>query len=466
MELIYHYLWKNRLFGLRPSLDSGEKVDVIDPGLSNSDSGPDFFNSKVKIDGTMWSGNVEIHVRASDWYRHGHQTDTAYDTVILHVVGKSDREVQRTDGTAIPQMEIPLPKDFFLTYAELKADLKAVRCTKRLPDLPGLIIRDCMDSLGIERLQEKASRIHELLGRTGGDWNTAAFAVLARGLGFGLNSEPFEMLARRIPLKFLLRHSDNIFQLEALLFGQSGLLLTADQGDEYARRLTAEYDFLAKKYDLSPIPPNVWRFARTRPQNHPHRRIAYLARALSGAFPLPGLLKDRASDPESLRKIFTSWRLEGYWGEHYSFGVPATGSSAALSKNSVDLLMINVAAPYIYASASSISDPDLGEKALDILCSLPPEKNSLITTWNVCGLTPANAMESQALIQLRREYCDRNRCLNCRLGSTLLRRHLVYRGSPSSPTLCQETGGSISFPKSRIKSIPKINVEFLKKSIK
>ena len=201
MELLYHYLWKNRLFGLTPALDSGEPVEVLDPGLSNRDAGPDFFNAKIRLGETEWIGNVEIHTRASDWHRHGHHTDPVYDSVILHVVGNPDCRVLRTDGTPIPQMTLSLPKELFLTYGELKADLSSVRCSRRLPDLSRLTKMDWIDSLAVERLSSKAGRILNLLAENGGDWNTTAFGTLARGLGFGLNAEPFEILARSIPLK-------------------------------------------------------------------------------------------------------------------------------------------------------------------------------------------------------------------------------------------------------------------------
>lgn len=423
MELVWHYLWKSRLFGLKPTLDSGERLDVIDPGLSNPDAGPDFFNSKIRIDGTEWVGNVELHERASDWYRHNHQNDPLYDSVILHVVGHSDREVRRTDNSLIPQIELPVPDGFYMTYKELKSGLSSIRCGAGLSSLSRLTTADWIQSLGVERLQAKSRRILDSLERAGGDWNTAAFITLARGLGFGINAEPFEILARSLPLNFLLRHSDNIFQLEALLFGQAGLI-PAEGGDDYTMKLRAEYRFLAAKYGLSPIPENIWRFARTRPRNFPERRIAFLATALAGSFPLPGLLKAYAASPDLLRNLFGSWRLTGYWSDHYTFGLPAPKSAPSLSKPSIDLLLINVAAPYIYASASRVADVEAGEKALDILYQLKPEKNSIIAKWGDFGLTPDNAMESQALIQLRREYCDRSQCLRCRFAAALLRREI------------------------------------------
>lgn len=424
MELIYHYLWKNRLFGLRPTLETGETVDIIDPGVSNSNAGPDFFNSKIKINSIEWIGNVELHERASDWYRHHHQEDPLYDSVILHVVGNSDREVRRTDNSLIPQIELPVPEGFYMTYEALKNGLSSIRCNSYIPSLTRLSVTDWVESLGIERLQSKSQRVLDRLDRADGDWNTVAFQTLARGLGFGLNSEPFDILSRSIPLKYLLRHSDNIFQLEALLFGQAGLIPTETGIDSYTDRLAAEYRFLAAKYGLTPIPGNLWRMARTRPQNFPNRRIAFLAGALAGSFPLPGLLKACASSPALVRNLFASWKLHGYWAQHYSFGIPASTRTVSLSRQSIELLLINVAVPFIYASAVRTGDLETAEKAVDILCQMNPEKNSVISQWENCGIKASNAMESQALIQLRREYCDRNRCLQCRFASGLLRRQI------------------------------------------
>lgn len=421
MELLYHYLWKNRLFGLKPQLDSGQRVEVINPGIPNPDAGPDFFNAKVRMDGMEWIGNVEIHVRASDWYRHKHHTDTAYDSVILHVVGSSDREIYRADGSLIPQMTIPLPKEFYMTYAELAADLKAIRCGARLKVLSRLTVRDWLESLGVERLQSKADRILRNLEENSGDWNSAAFVTLARGLGFGLNAEPFELLARSVPLKYLLRHSDNRFQLEAILLGQARLIPEDTADDPYAEKLRAEYLFLATKYGLTRVPSGIWRFARTRPQNFPYRRIAFLAAALSDAFPLPGILMDRDLSSDKIRKTFSSWKLKGYWADHYSFGNPSAEKMESLARRSVESLMINVASPFIYASACRSGNPESGETASDILNSIPAERNSIVSGWGSIGIKAENAFESQALIQLRREYCDRSECLRCRFGSALLK---------------------------------------------
>lgn len=422
MELLYQYLWRNKMFGLSLSLGDGRTVSVIDPGRLNTDAGPDFFNAKVLIDGEMWAGNVEIHVRASDWYRHGHDRDISYDSVVLHVVAVSDRTVTRTDGSPIPQAEVTLPKDFYVSVATLRNDIKAVKCAPHLHEVPPLILTDWMETLGMERLQSKASRVLDIYKAGGGDWYQTLFIILARALGFGLNSDPFEALGRSTPLKFLMRHSDSRLQLEALLFGQAGLLDPAAYPyDDYYRLLCREYSFLRSKYGLHPIPGGMWKFARTRPQNLPHRRIALLAASIGR--PKEGLasaILEAHGDEDRLREIF-NWNLDGYWLNHYAFGQPETPAPAMLGRASTGVLLINVAAPFYYAHAPLHNDLEGADDALRLLYSLPAEQNSIITAWKNAGIKVKDAQGSQSLIQLRKEYCDRNRCFDCRIGHWLLR---------------------------------------------
>lgn len=410
------------MFGRTLKECGGEDVLVIDPGRLNTDSGPDFFNSKIKMGEAEWAGNIEIHVKASDWIRHAHQDDPAYDNIILHVVGVSDRRIHRSDGSLIPQVEITMPPGFFQTYSELESDLFAIRCAHRLPDIPSLAVTDWLESLSIERIQAKAGRVNDIFKNCGNDWEQACFIILGRSLGFGLNSDPFEMLVRSLPLKILHHHSDNPLQIQALLFGQAAMLDSSQHiFDEYYQLLCREYYFLARKYGLRPMRPGLWKYARTRPQNFPHRRIALLAKACEGGFSLFSNLIAAGSDEEKLRELF-SWRLEGYWHSHFSFDVEAKIPSDALSNTSVTLLLINVAAPLIYAYGCRIGNPDLAEKGLDLLASLPPEANGIIRDWQQYGLVPKDAMRSQALLHLRKEYCDRRKCLYCRFGHHLLRK--------------------------------------------
>jgi len=421
MENLYQYLWKSRMFGKRLAGPDGTEVEVIDPGSHNMDSGPDFFNSKIRMDGAEWAGNVEIHVKASDWYRHGHDTDPAYDNVILHVVGVSDRRVRRSDGTLIPQVEITMPEDFFRTYAMLSSEPSGIRCASRINTLPPLAVTDWLESLSVERVQKKSEKVLTICKECGGDWEQTCFIMLARGLGFGLNSEPFEMLARSIPLKVLHHHSDNPLQLDSILFGQAGMLDSSLHiFDEYYQLLCREYYFLARKYGLRPMRPGLWKYARTRPQNFPHRRIAFLSKACEGGFSLFSKILDSRSSEERMRSLF-GWKLGGYWHSHFSFDVDARSVADTLSQASVSLLLINTVVPLLYACGSMRGDMDIAEKAVDMLSSLPAEVNTITRRWAQLGLVAENAMRSQALIHLLRDYCETRKCLYCRFGHRLLR---------------------------------------------
>ncbi|MBD5217895.1 MAG: DUF2851 family protein [Bacteroidales bacterium] len=416
MEKVYQYLWKYRMLGETDfTLVDGRSVEIIDPGQHNSDSGPDFFNGKIRIDGKVWAGNIEIHVRASDWYRHGHQNDEAYSSVILHVVASDDARIGRSDGSEVPQLVISLPDGFMTLYESLSSPGADIRCRNYIQYLPSLIISDWLESLGMMRLEAKAARITDVLDSTGGDWEQACFVILARTLGFGLNNDPFEMLARSIPLKLLHRHSDSLFQIEAILFGQAGLLdSSAHIFDEYYQGLCHEYVFLARKYGLRPLRLN-WKFARTRPHNLPHRRIAMLARSCLGGFSLFRRILESPPYEDELLTLF-DWRIEGYWHDHFSFDVPATFAPCTLSRASREIILINLVAPLIYAYALRWGDYDTEEKAKALLNELRPEQNAIIRTWKALGLHADCAMRSQALLHLKKEYCDAHKCLYCRFG--------------------------------------------------
>lgn len=421
MERLYQYLWKHKMFGKEFHLSNGERLEILWPGVLNTDAGPDFSNARIRIGDTEWTGNIEIHCKASDWMRHGHDRDRAYDSVILHVVAKSDREIARTDGSLIPQVEISFPDSFYALYESLSENIRAVRCERDLERIPGLIKEDWLETLGVERMHIKAGRILDELKNLGGDWERTCFVTFARALGFGLNGEPFEILARSIPMGYLHRHADNLLQLEALLFGQAGMLDTSVHiFDEYYQKLCREYFFLARKYGLRPMRREMWKYSKTRPQNFPHRRIALLAKTLEGGFSMLSRMMALSDKPDELRAMF-GWELGGYWLTHSDFDREVPMDAKALGAASVDLLMINLAAPLLYAHAVSHGDPDKADKALDMWRELPPEHNTYIRQWKQAGMECQDAMRSQALLQLRKEYCDCNRCLDCRLGHWLLR---------------------------------------------
>lgn len=430
MEMLYQYLWKHGMVGRKAASGRARELTAVDgrtvtveyPGVLNRDSGPDFTGARIRLGDEQWAGNVEIHEKASDWFRHGHQNDSAYSNVILHVVGVSDAEIPDSRGGHIPQVVITYPESFARLYMRLSEKISEVRCESLLSGLPDLAVTDWTASLYVERMQRKALHIDDVRRQVGGDWERACFIALARALGFGLNADPFEMTARSIPLTTLLHHSDDEFQLEALLFGQAGMLDTSVHiFDEYYQRLCREYFFLVRKYGLRPMRRDIWKYARTRPQNFPHRRVALLAQALKDGFSLMSQIIDRSSDPDDVRALFV-WRLPEYWAKHFDFDTDSTPNPEALSKGSVDLLMINFAAPLIYAYGMSRGNPDIAERGLAIWESLPPENNVIVRQWRHAGIPCSNAADSQALLQLRKEYCDRNRCLDCRFGHLLLRK--------------------------------------------
>ncbi len=426
------------MFGRKLTDSDGRTLEVIDPGRLNTDSGPDFFNSKIKADGTEWAGNIEIHVKASDWMRHGHHNDPAYDSIILHVVGVADQRIRRRDGSLIPQVVLTMPEEFFRTFSTLQTEIDAIRCMPAIKSLSQLTITDWLETLSIERVQMKGERIKEIYKNCGNDWEQTCFIVLSRALGFGLNGDPFEMLARSIPLKILHHHSDNPLQLQAILFGQAAMLDSSLYiFDEYYQLLCREYYFLARKYNLRPMRPGLWKYSRTRPQNFPHRRIAFLSKACEGGFALFSRILESKGNEEAARELF-NWELEGYWHSHFSFDTENKTGGNTLSKTSITSLLINVTAPLLYAYGAMRDDPDLAEKGLDLLSMLPPEANSITREWENCGLRSKDALRSQALIQLRKEYCDKRKCLYCRFGNNLLRRSANPNPAPLHATLARK----------------------------
>ena len=419
MEGLLQYIWQHRLWLSEDMVtNDGLRVRVIDPGLLNTDAGPDFFNAKIEIDGHLWVGNVEIHVRASDWKRHHHDEDPAYDSVILHIVEKDDAPVHRTGGELIPQVELQVSPRFNECYDRLVNATVELPCAARLKEVPALTVTEWIEALAFERLHGKVDRVRQLYDRYNGSWEDICYVMLARTLGFGINNDAFERLARVTPLRLLHKHSDSILQVEALLFGQAGLLNGAHDSDTYYQQLMREYAFLANKFSLRPIEGTAWRLFRSRPQNFPYRRIALLAQFVKGGF---NLMNDilSASDTQALRGLFDI-ELSGYWTTHYSFGKPSPGAGRALSSGSIDIVLINTVAPLYYARGEMTDDYGMTDRAIALLEDIRPEHNSIVTMFKAAGIKCDDALTSQALIQLRRNYCEPRKCIYCRLGHRLL----------------------------------------------
>ncbi len=420
MEQLLHYVWQYRMLPVEPlKTTDGDSVEVIDPGLHNTDAGPDFFNAKVRLSGTMWVGNVEIHQRSSDWVRHGHHTDPAYDSVVLHIAETVDSDVYTQSGRRLPQLQLSVPASVREHYDSLLSTQDYPRCWRIIPSLPSLKTHSWLSALLYERLTQRGNLCLQRLQAVGGDWERTTFITLARNFGFGINGDAFETWARHMPLHAAAKHHDNLFQLEALFLGSAGLL-SSPEADDYLQRLRAEWDYLAHKFQLpAPMSPSLWRYLRLRPQNFPHLRIAQLAQLYHRQTATYSRLLE-ATSRQALHEALDTEPSE-YWRNHYLFGMPSAPSRKRLSAASRDLIIINTVAPLLFATGMAHDKEALQERAMRIIDELKPEQNYITRQWQQCGITAQSAADSQALIQLKREYCDRRDCLRCRFGYEYLK---------------------------------------------
>ena len=429
MEQLIHYVWKHKLFplvGLKTT--DGQDVEVIDPGLHNHDAGPDFFNAKVKIGGTMWVGNVEIHDRSSDWFLHRHDRDVAYNNVILHVAEAIDVDVKTQQGEYPPQMRLQVPTDVREHYEELLATDEYPACYRIIPQLSRLMIHSWMSALQTERLEQKTELITQRVKECDGSWEAAYFVTLARNYGFGINGDAFELWAKHIPLQSVAHHRDNLMQIEALFLGQAGLLEAVSLperyhhqalSDRYFIELRSEYQYLAHKFGLQAMDVSQWRFLRLRPQNFPHIRIAQLARLYyEQRAGLSQLLE--CETIKQVRQLLAT-QVTPYWETHYLFGEESTRSEKKLSVASLNLQVINTVCPILFAFGKHKNAEKYCERAFDLLDKLKAENNHIVRMWQEVGLKVDTAGGSQALIQLKKAYCDRKDCLRCRIGYEYLK---------------------------------------------
>lgn len=417
MEQLLHYIWQQKLFMARQQATTdGQTVEVIDVGRYNTDGGPDFFNAKIKIGTTLWVGNVEIHTCASDWKKHGHDSDKAYDNVILHVVKTADAVVCRTNGTAIPQCELQYPQPIEEKFSAWLQNKQRIACEAEINIVPDIFISEWKTSLLTERLEQKTEAINAILAQNKNFWEEAFYIRLARNFGFHTNGLPFEQLAKSLPLSYLGKHKDNLFQIEAMLFGQAGLLL--GQTDEYALKLQQEYFFLQQKFALQPLDACIWKLLRLRPCNFPHVRIAQFAALIHTSSKLFSKILETETYAH-LQQLFVV-QTDSYWDTHFLFGESSKAQPKRLGKAAIDILLINTVIPFLFAYGKSKNNFMLQEKAVNLLAEIPAERNSIITQWKNLGMNIQNAFDSQAFLQLRQQYCDSKKCLQCRIGYKIL----------------------------------------------
>lgn len=417
-EDFLHYIWKNRLFLLPLYLTTGEEVEVLDVGQHNQDSGPDFFNAKIRIGKTVWAGNVEIHIRASDWFRHGHQDNGNYQNIILHVVYQDDEEIISGNNQLVPTTELRFPRSIMDNYSSLLRNTDWIPCGKLIRNIDPLILNLWLDRLMVERMEQKAGDIIRNHRETRGDWKETIYRQLARNFGFKTNGVAFELLSKSLPLKFLEKHCQNLTQTEALLFGQGGFL-DASEGDDYYIRLRDEYVFLRKKYNLRAINHDLWKFMRMRPVNFPTIRIAQFAVLLNSN---PGFLANFLEhEPEIIYRELRSLRPSGYWDHHYRFNKPSANKTKTLGDEAVYNIIINTLIPVYFEYGRQTGKDQYKQKAVEFLEKLPPESNHIIKGWINNGIEIPNAFYSQAMLQLKNNYCNFKKCLFCQIGNQIIR---------------------------------------------
>ena len=421
MEQLLHYTWKHKLFPLRElRTTDGRPVEVLSPGMHNTDAGPDFIEAKIKIDGAVWVGNVEIHHRTSDWFRHHHDTDKAYENVILHVASIIDSPLHYHNGQSIPQLQLDVPRHVQENYAELSGNDHHPRCRNVIGKLPQLMVHNWMTSLMLERFEERTRQIMARREALDKDWESTLFVTIARNFGFGLNGDAFETWASSIPMSAVAKHRDNLFQVEAIFFGQAGLL-DADLHDDYFLALQKEYRYLSQKFSLTPMQSSAWKFLRLRPQNFPYIRLAQLAMLYhEQRLNLSRLLNSTSlNDIADLLLTHTS----DYWRTHYCFGGEASKPRENhLSASSIELITINSIAPTLFAYGKYKSDHHLCDRAFSLWEQLKAENNRITRDWAAAGIICDNAADSQALIHLTRTYCQPHNCLRCQFGYEFIKR--------------------------------------------
>ncbi len=422
-EDFLHYVWKFRLFE-RTALQTtdGVELEIYTAGLHNTDSGPDFHNARIRIGETTWAGNVEIHINASDWQKHNHTNDNAYGNVILHVVYNNDAPVILPDGRQIPTLELKnrIPDDLYARYHNLIYGEKTIiPCEASIAKLDDFTLRTWFTRVLIERLEKKSATAIAALEANRGDWEETFYQFLAANFGFKVNALPFELMARSLPQNILAKNKNNPLAIEALIFGQAGML-TYELEDEYPRKLKQEYDFLRKKYNLTPIEKHLWKFMRLRPQNFPTIRLAQFAALVVNSNHLFSKVLD-IRDVKALPALFEGITVNSYWDNRYRFDKPSKPSPKNLGTASINVLLLNTLALFLFSYGKYHQQEYYISRSLKLLESLPGEQNQIIDDFKAIGIKAGSAFESQALLELKNYYCNYKKCLQCSVGNKILK---------------------------------------------
>ncbi len=420
-EDFLHHVWQFKKFKVQDlKTAQGEPLQIISAGQYLQQSGPDFFNAQIRIGNQTWAGNVEIHIKSSDWYLHSHERDAAYDNVILHVVWEHDTEVMRADNTEIPVLELKHYTDENLlnSYNALASQKTWIYCEKELEHLNTFVKENWKERLFFERLERKAQPIIQLAKEAGGDWEAVLFCFLAKNFGLNTNGVAFFDIAKSVPFAIVRKESFEAENIEALLFGRAGLL-NDDYEETYPKELKQRYEYIVTKHRLQPAHATPLEFFRHRPDNFPTVRLAQLAQLYHTHQNL--FSKIIANNSLAEIKNLLSVKTSSYWETHYRFDKESPKKRKALTQSFIDLLIINTIVPFRFAYAKATGN-EISESLIQLLQQLPPEKNNIIDKFSLFKLPSVSAYDTQSLLQLKNEYCAKKRCMQCAFGLELLKK--------------------------------------------
>ena len=421
-EELLHYAWRvNRIDLTKLSTTKGDQIEILSKGNYNTNAGPDFLEGKVRIKDTIWVGHIEMHIKSSDWIKHNHQSDPAYDSVILHVVYNHDLEIYRKDGSIIPVLDLShlIDEELILKYEDLVANEKWIPCETEFFQVSEFVKETWKDRLIIDRLEDKTILILEDLEKSQMNWEQTFFTYLSMHLGTKVNKEGFRLLCRSISLNTLQKHRGQVKEIESLLFGQAGFLNNEFE-EAYPKELSEIYRFLKKKYNLQNIESSVWNFLRLRPPNFPTLRIAQLAQILDRTEHLFSKCM-AANNVKEIENAFEI-KLGQYWRNHYVLDKLASKpGNKKLGKATIHNIIINTIVPFLFIYSIEKGIEKYKDKALRLLEEISPENNKIIRKWNELGYRTDHALDTQALIQLKNKYCSLKKCVQCQIGHSILK---------------------------------------------
>ncbi|MHB1195858.1 MAG: DUF2851 family protein [Lutibacter sp.] len=420
-ENLLHFVWKLKLFSTAQlKSTNGEIIEIISAGTANLNSGPDFLNAKLVINNQLWAGNVEIHLNSSDWYAHNHENDENYDSVILHVVWEHSVDVFRKTNQPIVTLELKnyISKELLNNYQQLFSKNKNwINCENDIASIDSFILTNWLERLYVERLENKSVQIQNAITRLNNNWEATLFVLLAKNFGLKINAEAFMNFANSFDFSILRKVSSNLEQLEALFFGQAGMLSNESES-EYFNKLKKEYNFLKVKFELTPISNGQVHFFRLRPNNFPTIRLSQLAMVYHSQ----QNLFSKIIETENMEAFYGLFDLptSTFWETHYTFETTSKKSVKKITKPFIDLLLINTIIPMKFLYLKNLGTNDLSS-ALSIIAQIKPEKNEIISKFKELNIKSNTAFETQALLQLKNDYCNKQLCLNCAIGKELIK---------------------------------------------